>query len=97
MKLVEGSTDIKPLYVPEDNELVRKLMEVYKEESGDMDAKPVVTGGGTYARALDNAVAFGPNFPGEKELAHQKNEFISVENLMKITRIYTKAIYELAK
>lgn len=97
MELVEDESDMKPLYVPEDNELVSKLMEVYKEETGDMDAKPVVTGGGTYARALDNAVAFGPNFPGEKELAHQKNEFISIDNLMKISRIYTKAIYELAK
>ena len=97
MELIEDSSDMKPLYVAEDNELVSKLMEVYREETGDMDAKPVVTGGGTYARALDNAVAFGPSFPGQKDVAHQKNEFISIENLMKISRIYTKAIYELAK
>lgn len=97
MVLVEGDSDMKPLYVSEDNELVTKLMTVYREETGDMDARPEVTGGGTYARALDNAVAFGPNFPGQEEVAHQKNEFISVDQLMKITKIYTKAIYELAK
>lgn len=97
MVLVEGDSDMKPLYVPVDNELVTKLMEVYREETGDMEAKPVVTGGGTYARALDNAVAFGPSFPGQMDVAHQKNEFISIDQLIKITRIYTKAIYELAK
>lgn len=97
MVLVEDDSDMKPLYVPEDNELVTKLMEVYREETGDLDAKPVVTGGGTYARALDNAVAFGPSFPGQKDVAHQKNEFISIDHLIKITRIYTRAIYELAK
>lgn len=95
--LVEGKFEQKPLYVSEDNFLVEKLMEVYRKVTGDFDSKPITTGGGTYARAMKNAVAFGPMFPGQKELAHQKDEFISIEHLMRITEIYANALYELAK
>ena len=97
IELVEGKEDTKPLYVPKDNFLVKKLMDVYREQTGDKDSEPITIGGGTYARAMDNAVAFGPVFPGQKEVAHQKNEFISIEHLMKITKIYAHALYELAK
>lgn len=97
IQLVEGNSDMKPLYVPKDNFLVEKLMTVYREETGDYDSEPITIGGGTYARAMENAVAFGPMFPGQKDVAHQKDEHISIEHLMKLTRIYAKALYELAK
>ncbi|SDJ93936.1 dipeptidase PepV [Natronincola ferrireducens] len=89
--------DSKPLYVPKEHKLIQSLMKVYREETGDNENQPITLGGGTYARTLENTVAFGPIFPGEEELAHQKDECISIENLMKITYIYGKAIYELAK
>jgi succinyl-diaminopimelate desuccinylase len=88
---------MKPIYFPKDHELIVKLMDVYREHTGDMESEPSTTGGGTYARAMDNAVAFGGVFPGEPELAHQKNEFITVDNLVKTSQIYASAIYELAK
>ena len=87
----------EPIYVDKENELVKKLMKVYKEETGDKDSQPITIGGGTYARACKNIVAFGPLFPGEVELAHQKDEFISIDSLIKMTKIYVKALYELAK
>ena len=87
----------KPLYVPKDNPLVQKLMKVYKEFTGDTTSEPLAIGGGTYARAIDNAVAFGAAFPGELELAHQKDEYIKIDSLIKSTKIYARAIYELAK
>lgn len=97
INLVEGQGDQKPLYIPKDNFLVEKLMEVYKEETGDKESDAITIGGGTYARAMDNAVAFGPMFPGQEDVVHQKNEYISIEHLMQITRMYAKALYELAK
>lgn len=97
IQLVEGSSDSKPLYVPVDDFLVEKLMNVYREQTGDVDSKPITIGGGTYARAMNNAVAFGPMFPGQKDVAHQKDEYISIDHLMKITKIYAQALYELAK
>lgn len=97
IELEEGNSDMKPLYIPKDNFLVEKLMKVYREQTGDVESQPITIGGGTYARAMENAVAFGPVFPGQKEVAHQKDEFISIEHLMKITKIYAQALYELAK
>lgn len=97
VELVEGQKDTKPLYVEKDNFLVEKLMKVYKEQTGDEDSQPITIGGGTYARAMENAVAFGPMFPGQEDVVHQKDEYISIEHLMKITKIYAHALYELAK
>lgn len=97
IEIVEGDSDKDPLYVPKDDVLVQTLMRVYQEQTGDYESEPLVIGGGTYARAMKNAVAFGPVFPGQEELAHQKDEFISIDNLIKLTQIYTSALYELAK
>lgn len=85
----------KPIYIEKENQLVKTLMEVYREHTGDKESEPVVIGGGTYARAFDNVLAFGSLFPGEEESAHQKNEFIDLENLRKMTLIYADAIIRL--
>ncbi len=97
IELVEGSKDSKPIFTPADDFLVEKLMNVYREMSGDKESRPITIGGGTYARAMKNAVAFGPMFPGQKDVAHQKDENIAINHLMKITKIYAKALYELSK
>ncbi|MCQ2546562.1 MAG: dipeptidase PepV [Clostridia bacterium] len=86
-----------PINIDAESDLVSRLMKVYRKHTGDIESEPMVIGGGTYARALDNVVAFGARFPGEPELGHQKNEKISVENLDRLAKIYAEAIYELAK
>ncbi|MGN0332049.1 MAG: dipeptidase PepV [Lachnospiraceae bacterium] len=85
------------LYVPKDSELVQKLTKVYCEETGDMDAKPIAIGGGTYAKSFDNMVAFGPIFPGEEEVIHAPNEYANMDNLVRSIQITAAAMYELAQ
>ncbi len=86
----------KPLFVDEKEEVVQKLLKVYEETTGEK-GYTLAIGGGTYARAMDKGVAFGPVFPGMKAVEHQPDEFISIEHLIKLAKIYGKAIYELAK
>lgn len=91
-KIVVRRCDGKaPLYVPEDHFMIKILSRAYEEVTG-MKAELLSMGGGTYARALDNMVAFGGLFPGRQRLAHQKDEFLYIEDLIKMTKIYTKAI-----
>ena len=54
-------------------------------------------GGGTYAKEMPNIVAFGPIFPGEPDVIHKPNEYIKIDDLILISKIYAKALYELAK
>ncbi|KFN01819.1 dipeptidase PepV [Bacillus clarus] len=83
-------------HVDKDHMLIRTLQRVYEEQTGEK-AELLAIGGGTYARSLKAGVAFGPLFPGKEELAHQKDEYIEIEDLLKATAIYAQAIYELAK
>ena len=48
-----------------------------------MKAELIGIGGGTYARSLEAGVAFGPLFPGREDRAHQKDEYMYVEDLVK--------------
>ena len=86
-----------PLYMPEDEPMILTLMEVYREFTGDMASSPLVIGGGTYARVADNLVAYGATFPGEEEVAHQKDEYINIESLMTSAKIYGEALARLTK
>lgn len=94
--LLENLRDSKPLYVPKDSELITTLMSVYSDYTGD-HSEPIAIGGGTYAKALTQGVAFGPLFPGREDTIHQKDEYVLVEDLILMTKIFASAIYELAK
>ena len=84
------------LYIPEDSPLVSTLMRVFREQTGLQDP-PKSIGGGTYAKALPNIVAFGPIFPGEEAREHKPDEFITVDSLMRNAQIIAAAMYEMAK
>ena len=87
--------DSKPHYVPEEDELVQALLSVYRKHTNDF-SKVLSTGGGTYARVMKKGVAFGMLYPGEPDVAHQADEYVVVEDLVKAAAIYAEAIVTLA-
>lgn len=87
---------LPPHRVDPNHPLVTTLQRVYTEQTGE-EAGIIAIGGATYGRSLDVGVAFGPLFPGRPDSAHQRDEYILVEDLIKATAIYAQAIYELAK
>lgn len=98
---IKGATLLKfddspPHHVSKDHPLVKTLQRVYEEQTGD-PANLIAIGGGTYARSLEAGVAFGPLFPGRPDCAHQKDEYIEIDDLLRATALYAQAMYELAK
>jgi succinyl-diaminopimelate desuccinylase len=85
-----------PHHVPKDHPLIQTLQKVYEEQTGE-EATLLTIGGGTYARSLSAGVAFGPLFLGKPEVAHQKDEYAEIDDLLKATAIYAQAIAELVK
>ncbi len=83
------------LYISKDDYLIRTLCNIYNEETNS-NLEPIAIGGATFARAFPNCVSFGANLPGHKDMCHQTDEFISIDNLMLACKIYTRAIYELS-
>ena len=89
--------DMPVHYVSKDDPLVVSLHDAYKKYTNDHETELLTIGGGTYSRSLKKAVAFGPNMPGGKDMAHQVDEYIIVEDMLKATAIYMEAIYQLCK
>lgn len=86
---------LAPLYVPKDSKLVRTLMRVYKEQTGDVDAEPQISGGATFARTMNNCVAFGGMLPTTPDYMHQANEQWPLSDMYKAMEIYAQAIKKL--
>ena len=82
------------LYVSKEDKLIKILCKIYSEVT-NTPATPIAIGGATYARAFNNCVSFGPNFPGNKDMCHQTDEFIDIDSLILSCKIYAKAIIEL--
>ena len=70
-------------------------MASYTEITKDTINQPVSSGGATYARAVDNCVAFGAAFPTTKETEHQPNECIDLDELKLAINIYANAFTKL--
>lgn len=86
---------LRPVYVPLESKLVKTLMTSYASVTGDQNSRPLAAGGATYARALDNCVAFGTVFPGRKKTEHQPNENIQLGDLKLGMMVYADAIKRL--
>ncbi|MBD5132534.1 MAG: M20 family metallopeptidase [Clostridiales bacterium] len=85
----------KNLYIDENAPLIKTLLGVYRRITGDMTA-PIKSGGGTYARELPNAVAFGCT-PIDLDInMHRADENFPVAQLFKNYEIYLAAAVELA-
>ncbi|MEF9933379.1 MAG: dipeptidase PepV [Cetobacterium sp.] len=86
-----------PLYVPKDTFLVKTLMNVYQEITGDYKTQPIAIGGGTYARAVKNGVAFGALLNTQEDNMHQRDESLDLDKIDTWLKIYIQAIYDLSK
>lgn len=85
-----------PLSLDENTPIISILKEAYKTVTGE-EAELYSTGGGTYARTLDNkGVAFGPIFKGDKCRIHDVDESVDKENFFKHAEICLEAMNNLA-
>lgn len=87
-----------PNYVDPQLPVIQKLAEISNRVLGT-DLKPVVIGGGTYARKLKRAISFGMGMPvrrmpfgNTRGGAHQADEYTEIEDLKKAFAIYVEAI-----
>lgn len=83
------------LYVSEDSDLIKSLKTAYRRVMNE-DAEVFTKGGASYARVLDNGVAFGATFPGEDPKPHMPNECMPIASLIKAYEIYYESLKELA-
>ena len=88
-------TEQEAHHVPKDSALVQSLLKAYADVTG-LEPFAFAIGGGTYAKALPQGVAFGPVFPGEPDVIHCPDEYISIDNLLITTKVYAQAILNIA-
>ncbi len=82
------------LHLSKNDKLVQALCKVYNEETNS-SLEPIAIGGATFARAFDNCISFGANFPEVPDMCHQTDEFIDIKHLLLSCKIYAKAILAL--
>ena len=83
-------------YVPADSELVQKLLESYELYFGKK-GEPIAIGGGTYAKAMPNIVAFGCEYMDVDCHIHDDNEFVTRDSLLFQSEVYAEALLNLLK
>jgi len=90
-----GYFEDEPFGRPVDAPLVKRLMTIYEKATGTK-AKPAISGGGTYAKRLPNAIAFGMWFPGKPYPGHDLDEKIPIEDLHRGARVLLYALADIA-
>lgn len=103
---VSETSSREAFYIDREAPLVRCMMDVYREETGDM-REAFVMGGGTYSHVLPRAVTFGASMPGAGAGlasilppghggAHQPDEALHVPSFKRSLAIYVQALIRLA-
>lgn len=82
------------LYISKEDPLIKTLLSIYTKHTG-LEGYCIKSGGGTYARELKNAVAFGTRFVGVTTNIHSPNECYPLDDFYKLVDIYYDAFVEL--
>ena len=80
-----------PIYNDPNGKLISTLVRVYNEVTGKNET-PIAIGGGTYARALKNGCAFGPELCDEEATIHQANEYVTFDRIELMSNVYYNAV-----
>lgn len=87
---------VHSLFYDPSSPFIQSLLKAYQDISGDTTSKPMVIGGGTYAKEINNVVAFGCAFPHDYPYnLHDVNESVPVSELKAQVMIYVQAILNL--
>ncbi|HJW33886.1 MAG TPA: Sapep family Mn(2+)-dependent dipeptidase [Holophagaceae bacterium] len=84
-----------PLAFDPQGKLVKRLIASYAKATGKAEA-PAISGGGTYAKRIPNAIAFGMWFPGKPYPGHDVDEQVPLEDLHKGVEVLLEALSDLA-
>lgn len=83
-----------PLAFDPKSKLVKHLLAAYTRATG-VKAEPAISGGGTYAKRLPNALAFGMWFPDQPYPGHDVDEQVPVADLHKGVKVLLEALVDL--
>lgn len=83
-----------PLMQDKNGKLVQTLLSVYEAHTG-RKAEPIAIGGGTYARALECGVGFGPEEEDDEPVVHQADEYIAIDRVELLLAVYEEALKKL--
>jgi len=90
-----GYMEDEPFVVDPRGKLVRRLLAAFERGTGRAQ-DPVTSGGGTYAKRLPNAVAFGMWFRGAPYPGHDVDEKIPIADLHAGMHVLIEALADLA-
>ena len=91
-----GKFGYEPFVVPTEAPLVQRLLAAYARGTG-RPGKPVVSGGGTYARRMTNAIAFGMWFREDGVYpGHSSDERMPIRSLERGMHVLAETLGDLA-
>ena len=77
------------------SKIVKRLLDDYATATGER-AKPAISGGGTYAKRLPNAIAFGMWFPGKPYPGHDVDEKVPIADLERGEKVLIYTLTDIA-
>lgn len=102
---VEFVKSIKPFLISKDNKYLKACLNTYKEFTGNATAETYVNAGGTYAGQLPQAIEIGATLYNDRSFhlpsghggAHQPDEYINIEGLLKAIELTALMLLECDK
>lgn len=92
--LHEDAHMIPAHHVPKDAPIVKTLLSVYEQYTGEK-GEAYAIGGGTYVHDIEGGVAFGCEMPGVDYRLHGADEFADLDTLLLSAKMFAEAIVRL--
>ena len=88
---IKNCKSLPAVYISKKRPFMKVFGDAYETITG-LKNEFTLAYGGSYAKAMENIVSWGPLFPGEEDTCHEENEHILIESLMLNAQIFAEAI-----
>ena len=92
---IVGEDYLPAVFVSKNAPYIKELANAYENVTGT-EAEFVIGYGASYCKAMPNMVSFGPIFPGEEDVCHKSNEYMSLDKMEQMYEILEQCIGSIA-
>lgn len=94
---IQASFDVPVTLEEADRPAVQLLSQTFAQHFPKESQTPLIGKAVSYSKKVANCISFGANFQEDPELAHQADEYVAIDTLIPLLRLYTESMIKLGQ
>lgn len=94
---IQASFDVPVTLEDADRPAIQILSKTFAQHFPEESQTPLIGKAVSYSKKVGNCISFGANFQQDPEVAHQADEYVEIDSLIPLLKLYTESLIKLGQ